>query len=52
VEQTLYEREHNKSKALAARRPLDPNDTDVYALISRVRGALDELADALEAGVS
>ena len=28
--------------------PLDPNDTEIYALISKVRDTLDELATALE----
>ena len=33
---------------LAARKPLDPNDTEIYALISNARDALDELASKLE----
>ena len=40
--------ELRRVEALAARKPLDPNDTEVYALISKVRGTLDELATALE----
>jgi hypothetical protein len=35
-------------EALTARRPLDPYDTEVYALISNVRHALGELTDALK----
>lgn len=37
--------------ALAARRPLDPDDTEVNELIVNARDALGELADALEARV-
>jgi hypothetical protein len=41
--------ELRRVEALTARRPLDPDDGEVYALISKVRDALDELATALEA---
>ena len=40
--------ELRRVEALAARQPLEPDDTEVYALITRVRDAVAELADALE----
>ena len=40
--------ELRRVEALAARRPLDPDDTEAYEAILNVRDALDELATALE----
>jgi hypothetical protein len=39
-------------EALAARGPLDSNDTELYALIVNVRDALEALAGGLEKRVT
>jgi hypothetical protein len=40
--------ELRRVEAPGGHRPLDPDDMEIYALISNVRDALDELATALE----
>jgi hypothetical protein len=40
--------ELRRVEAQAGRRPLDPDDGEAYALISKARDALDELATTLE----
>ena len=45
---TTINQELRQVEALAARKPLDQNDTGLYALIMNVRDALEKLAGGLE----
>jgi hypothetical protein len=45
---TAMHHDLGRVEALAASRPLDQSDTDVYTLITKVRDAIDELAATLE----